>query len=173
MSGVSRTAAQLREAFDRSFAEAVRDETETNADFLAIRLGGEVHALRLAEIAHLLPLAALTRFPSPLAELLGVIGFRGAIVPVYDLRALLGHAVQEAPHWLVITEAEPVAFAFDAFDGHRRASRASCARRADTGTGTETTRRHVHELLHWDGQVRPVVSIASVLDTLKTLVQQA
>lgn len=169
MSGISSTAAQLRHAFDRSFAEAVRGETESKEDFLVIQLGGEEHALRLAEIAHLLPLATLTRFPSPLAELLGVIGFRGTVIPVYDLRALLGHAVQEAPHWLVIAEAAPLALAFDAFDGHRRASHASCARPAETGTA----RRHVQELLHMDEHVRPVVSIASVLDALKTLVQQA
>lgn len=169
MSGVSRTAAQLRQDFDHSFAEAVRSETEPKEDFLAIRLGGEEHTIRLDEIANLLPLAALTRFPGPLAELLGVIGFRGVIVPVYDLRALLGYAAQDMPNWLVITKAQPVALAFDAFDGHLRQSRASSARQADT----ETARRHVQELLRTGEHVRPVVSIASVLETINALVQQA
>jgi purine-binding chemotaxis protein CheW len=171
MSEMSRTAVQLRQDFDRSFAEPMYGESEAKEDFLAIRLGGEEHAIRLAEIANLLPLAALTRFPSPLAELLGVIGFRGAIVPVYDLRALLGYAVQEAPQWLVITEALPLALAFHAFDGHVRESRTSIARVAHTET--EPARRHVHELLRTGEQVRPIVSMTSVLETIKSLVQQA
>ena len=116
----SATAAQLRRAFDQSFAEAARTETAALVDFLAIRQGADPHALRLADIAHVLPLSTITRFPSQLPELLGVIGFRGAIVPVYDLRMLLGYVRQEPARWLVITAAWPLALAFDAFDGHVR-----------------------------------------------------
>jgi len=32
-------------------------------------------------------------------ELLGIMGFRGAMVPVYDLRALCGYAAGAAPRW--------------------------------------------------------------------------
>jgi purine-binding chemotaxis protein CheW len=167
LSTASRTAAQLRAAFDRSFAEAAHGQTEASDDFLAIRLGGEAHAVRLAEVAHLLPLTALTRLPSPLSVLLGVIGFRGAIVPVYDLRALLGHAAPEPPHWLTITQAEPVAFAFDAFDGHRRRPRSASVPRAHG----EPARQHVREVLCNGEQVWPIVSMASVLETVKAMVQ--
>ena len=165
----SATAAQLRRAFDQSFAEAALTETATLVDFLAIRLGADPHALRLADIAHVLPLSTITHFPSQLPELLGVIGFRGAIVPVYDLCMLLGYVRQEPARWLVITAAWPLALAFDAFDGHVRVPREASARR----TGTEHSRRHVQEVLHVNDTVRPVVSLASVLETIKASVQQA
>ena len=168
MTGASRTAAQLRQDFDRSFAEAVHGETEPQEDFLAIRLGGDAHVIRLTDIASLLPLRALTRFPSPLPQLLGITGLHGAIVPVYDLRALLGYAASDPPRWLVIAAARPVALAFDAFEGHLRLARGASAQRART----EPSRRHVHEVLRTGELVRPVVSTASVLETIKTMVQQ-
>ena len=82
MSNASRTAAQLRQDFDQSFAEAVHDQAEPREDFLAVRLGDDAHAIRLADITNLLQLTALTRIPSPVPELLGSAGFRGTVVPV-------------------------------------------------------------------------------------------
>jgi chemotaxis signal transduction protein len=168
--GPSTTAAQLRRAFDQSFAEAALTEAVALEDFLAIRLGADPHALRLVHIAHVLPLSTITRFPSPVAELMGVIGFRGAIVPVYDFRMLLGYARQEeSPGWLVIAAAWPLALAFDAFDGHLRVPREASARHASA----EHSRRHVQEVLHINDTVRPIVSLPSVIETIRTSVQLA
>lgn len=169
MSGASRTAAQLRQAFDRSFAEPLHGATEPQEDFLAIRLGGDAHAIRLVDIANLLPLIALTRFPSPVPELLGITGFRGVIVPVYDLGALLGYAAQEPPRWLVFAAAGPVALAFEAFEGHLRLARSARAPQH----GADSSPRHVQEVLRTSDQIRPVVSVASILETIKTMVQQS
>jgi chemotaxis signal transduction protein len=169
MSGESRTAAQLRQDFDRSFAEPPRGEIEPQEDFLAIRLGADAHAIRLADIGSLLPLTALTRLPSPVPELLGITGFRGAIIPVYELGALLGYAAQELPRWLVIAAAAPVGLAFDVFEGHLRLAREASASRH----GTESLRRHVQEVLRTSDRTRPVVSIASILEAIKTMVQQS
>jgi purine-binding chemotaxis protein CheW len=168
MSDASRTAAQLRQAFDQSFAEAVHTRTEPQEDFLAIRLGGDAHAIRLADVAHLLPLTSLTRFPSPVAELLGIIGFRGAIVPAYDLGALLGYAAQDRPRWLVIAAARPIALAFDTLEGHLRLTRGAGAQQRDA----EPSRRHVQEVLRANEQVRSVVAMVSILATIRTAVQQ-
>jgi chemotaxis signal transduction protein len=168
MSDTWRTAEQLRQDFDDAFAEAVHGETEPREDFLAIRLGGDAHAIRLADIASLLPLTVVARLPSPLPELLGITGLRGAIVPVYDLRALLGYDASDPPRWLVIAAAWPVALAFDTFEGHVRVARGASARRRPN----EPSRRHIHEVLRTPEQVRPVVSMTSILETIKTMVQQ-
>jgi len=168
MSNTSRTAAQLRHDFDSAFAEAAREATQAQEDFLAIRVGTDVHALRLADIAHLLPLTAWTPLPGPLPAMLGVMGFRGAIVPVYDLRLLLGYTAQEPPRWMVIVGEPPVALAFDAFEGHLRLARAAHVRQADG----EATRRHVRELLQTGEMTRPVVAMASLLEAITTMVKQ-
>ena len=169
MNGATRTAAQLRQDFDGSFAKPLHGETEPQEDFLAIRLGADAHAIRLADIANLLPLTALTRLPGPIPELLGITGFRGAIVPVYDLGALLGYAAQEQSRWLVIAAAGSVALAFDAFEGHLRLARSASAPQHST----ESSRRHVQEVLRTSDRVRPVVSVASILETIKTMAQQS
>jgi chemotaxis signal transduction protein len=165
------SAAQLRQEFDQAFARPVQAGAAPMEDHLAIRLRGDAHALRLDEVATLAPLGTLTRFPSPRPELLGVTGFRGAIVPVYDLRALLGYGAPDAPRWVVVAAAQPVALAFDVFEGHLRLPREARALEAPgqgRGPGAAAApRRHVHEVLHAQGGVRPLVSIASVLDTIR------
>lgn len=172
------SAAQLRHDFDQSFAQAPQEAPEAagSEDYLAIRLGADPHALRLAEIASLAPLAALTRVPGPCPELLGLIGSRGRLVPVYDLRALLGYAApalprqapggppgtQGLPRWQVVLAAQPVALAFDGFEGHLRLPRQAAA--ADSGQ----THRHVREVLHaGPAGVRPIVSLESVLEVIR------
>jgi len=168
MNNTSRTAAQLRHDFDSAFAEAAREATQAQDDFLAIRIGADTHALRLAEIVHLMNLTAWTPLPGPLPAMLGVIGFRGAIVPVYDLRLLLGYPAQEPPRWSVVVGDPPVALAFDAFEGHLRLAQAAHVRQADG----EAARRHVRELLHTGDMIRPVVAVASLLEAIKTMVKQ-
>jgi chemotaxis signal transduction protein len=61
----------------------------------------------------------VTALPGPLSALLGVAGFGGTIVPVYDLAALLGHAIADRPRWLVLAAGTPaLALAFHHLDGH-------------------------------------------------------
>ena len=83
-------AAELRAAFDRAFAGAVAHRRRGQAGFLAIRVGVERCAIRLSEIAGLFADRKITRVPAGEAALLGIAGFRGAIVPVYCLPTLLG-----------------------------------------------------------------------------------
>jgi purine-binding chemotaxis protein CheW len=110
-------AASLRAAFDRGFAEpaAVAGRAE---GFLAIRAGEHSRAVRLAEVAAIHADRRIVPLPSPSPSLLGLAGFRGAILPVYDLCALLGTSSPAPPRWLIVAAAAAVAFAFDAFDGH-------------------------------------------------------
>jgi purine-binding chemotaxis protein CheW len=121
---------ELRAAFDASFADPPREEVAGHDDLLAIRAGGRRYALRLTQAAGLFPDRPVTRLPGPVSALLGVAGFRGAIVPVYGLAAVFGIGGTAAavnndeagrPRWLVLAAGTPsVALAFDELDGHLR-----------------------------------------------------
>ena len=111
----------LRADFDRSFTEPARRYDTEHVELLAVRAGGRPYALRLSQTSGLFPDRQVTALPGPVAALLGIAGFGGAIVPVYDLAALLGHPAPERPRWLVLaTGAPPLALAFHALDGHVR-----------------------------------------------------
>ena len=157
------TAAALRQAFDRSFAEEPRAGTDAFDDWLAIRLRNDPHVLRLADIARLLPLRALTRYPSAAREWLGLAGVAGAVVPVYDLGMLLGYPAGAQPRWMVLCKVMPVALAFDVFDGQFRHPRDAAARPADAARS---------EVLRTPDRVRPVVAIASILETIRSQTQR-
>ncbi|TMH05963.1 MAG: chemotaxis protein CheW [Betaproteobacteria bacterium] len=135
---------------------------------LAIRLRGDPYALRLAGIAGLFADKPLTRLPGSAREFLGLAGFRGTVVPVYDLRALLGHGRTEAPRWLVVAAGAIVALAFDGFDGYLKLPP---ERIAPSAAGDACF--HVHELARpADGALRPLVNLGSVLMAIRQRVHQ-
>lgn len=109
-------ASELRDAFDRGFAEAPAPSAAARHELLRIELAGEPYAIALADIASLHIDQKIVPVPAHTPALLGVIAMRGAIVPVYDLRLLLGVAATRPPRWLAIAGAN--AFAFDHVVGH-------------------------------------------------------
>lgn len=125
--------AELRWTFDRSFAEPPPPRTAEVDDLLGIRVAGDPYAVRLSGISALFADRMTTPLPCSLPELLGVAGFRGAIIPVYDLATLLGYPASATPRWLVLTaELPPFALAFDTLDGHLRVA-ADAFARVDAG----------------------------------------
>lgn len=109
-------ASELRDAFDRGFAAAPAIDRGTGHQLLRIELAGEPYALVLAELSSLHVDLEIVPVPARTPALLGVIALRGAIVPAYDLRRLLGLAATRPPRWFVVVGAS--AFAFDQFTGH-------------------------------------------------------
>jgi len=160
---IENRAAELRTAFDRSFAEVVRAEGSERLDFLAVTIGADRYAIRLSEIAGLFADRKITPVPSRLGTLLGVAGFRGAIVPVHDLRALFGHSSPRAPRWLVLAAAMPVALAFDLFESHVRLAADEIVPRARERGSTDYVRHvaRMHDLS------RPIVDFTAVLRAIK------
>ncbi len=148
----------MRQAFDRTFAEPPRTELRETESFLAIRLGNDPYMIRLTETAGLFADRKVTRLPSPVAELRGVAGLRGAVLPVYDLAALLGYAAAPAARWLVVAKSAPVAFAFELFDGQLRIDLAEVV--SHDGS---SLRDHVREAVRTGDVVRPIVDLPSVL----------
>ena len=162
MSGLGERAVELRLAFDRGFAAPLRIEAAATQDLLAIRVSAEPYAIRLSEITGLFVDRKFTRVPGGNAALLGVAGFRGALVPVYSLRTLLGHPGTHAPRWLVIAAAAPVALAFEGFEGHLRAAGDAILPRQSPAQ----MRGYAAEFIRTESVVRPVLHLLSVIDAL-------
>jgi chemotaxis signal transduction protein len=167
--GLSYRAVELRQQFDRTFSQPRHIDTAVTEDFLAIRVESEPYAIRLSEIAGLFADKKITRVPGPIATLLGIGSFRGVIVPVYDLRALLGYPVTEAPRWLVMASAKPVALMFDAFEGHFRISPDEIVPQ----NAGERSRSHVRGFVHGHDRIRPIVHLATMLDAIGTPTTEA
>ena len=157
-----------REAFDQSFVRAPEDKAVELHDYLAIQAGGGRYALRLGEVAGLQALKSLTPCPSRRAELLGLGSFRGKVLPVYDLRVLLGTgAARERPAWWVAARDGPLGLAFDVFECHLRLPGDAIA-----GAGAADSRLFTGETLRSGEQLRPIVSIPSILQHVREIVRQ-
>lgn len=157
-------AAELRQAFDHSFAETPQSTGAPTEAFLAIGSGSDLYALRLTEISGLHVDKKIVPLPSESTDLLGLTSFRGALVPVYDLRELLGYSSASTPRWMVLLASKaPVAVAFEQFDGYFAATHDLIARDASVN------HRHPHitEAVRTAGLLRPVVSLASILESIK------
>jgi purine-binding chemotaxis protein CheW len=165
---ISGRAANLRRNFDRSFVEAQHFEPVATEDFLSIRLAGDSYVLRLAEIGGLFVDKKVTALPSSVAELKGVAGFRGVIVPVYDLAALLGYPPSGAARWMVMVAAARVALAFDAFDGHFRFAGGAVASHANSNS-----REHVRQIVRSKDRVHAVIHLPSIIAAIRNRVRAA
>jgi purine-binding chemotaxis protein CheW len=112
--------ALLRERFDSGFAEPPPSAAVEYEDLLGIALGAEQYRVRLREVEGLYLDRAVTPVPSALPHLLGVSDFRGELVAVYDLAALLGYPRAARTRYLLRSTRQAVAFAFERFLGHLR-----------------------------------------------------
>jgi chemotaxis signal transduction protein len=167
---VSDRLAGLREDFDRSFTEPARRHDVEHAELLAVRAGGRPYALRLSQTAGLYPDRPVTPLPGPLPALLGVAGFGGTIVPVYDLSALLGHPLPERPRWLVLaTGTPPLALAFHELDGHVRVPAASIL----AETGNQAAGDCLRGMVPLAGGTRPIVDLPAARAAVHALTGHA
>jgi chemotaxis signal transduction protein len=158
---MSDRALELRREFDRSFAEPAQTSVAETADFIAVRLGENTYALRMAEIGGLYADLAITPCPSPLPELLGLAGLRSALTPVYDLAALLGHSAS-AGRWLVLAKGGQAAFAFDAFEDHFRVGLEAVALQQEMDT-----QRYVTAAVRHREQALPVIDLPSLVAAIR------
>ncbi len=167
-SSAAERAIAMRRDFDRGFAVPVHFDMTATENLLAIKVGTQCCALRLSEISGLVAAKKITRIPGATAALLGIAGFRGTIVPVYSVRALLGTAGDSAasrtPRWLVTAAAEPVAFAFEGFEGQLRVMPDAIL---PWQSRTELT-CHAREFVQIENLVRPIIHLPSLLDAIKT-----
>lgn len=157
------TAVELRRAFDAGFADPPPAVSAMAEDLLGLGLAGDSYAVRLSEITGLFKDRHVTRLPSPLPDFLGVAGVQGSIIPVYDLRSLLGYPPTANPRWLLlILTPEPLGLAFDAFEGQFRVPRELIAA-ASAGSV-----RHVSQAVRTPDLLRHVIDVASVVEAVKS-----
>jgi chemotaxis signal transduction protein len=156
----------LRDDFDRSFAEPARSHDVEHVELLAIRAGGRPYAIRLSQTSGLHPDRPVTPLPGPLPALLGLAGFAGTAVPIYDLAALLGHPVTERPRWLVLATGRPaLGLAFHELDGHVRVDADAIVGEASGGT----VRGPVRGMVALPGSTRPIVDVGATRAAVHTL----
>jgi purine-binding chemotaxis protein CheW len=158
--------AELRRAFDRSFAEASESGVTPLEDLLEITIGATPYALRIAELSGLFADVRMTPLPTPVPELIGIAGFRGSVLPVYDLAAILGFPRARNPRWLAIAAARPVGLAFEQFDRHQRILRNDIVPQS---AGSRPL-RHVREMFPSGERIRAIVCVASVLEAITSRV---
>jgi purine-binding chemotaxis protein CheW len=111
--------AELREAFDRSFAVPVAQSAETGQTFLILGVGTARYAAALDGLLGIEHGRKIVPLPVRAAGLLGLAGFRGQLAPVFSLASLLGRPDgPERPAWMAFCKGPtPVAIAFDRFEG--------------------------------------------------------
>jgi purine-binding chemotaxis protein CheW len=160
MSGAaSQRAADLRVDFDRGFADAPQADTAQLHDLLVIQAGAQTCAVRLSEVAGIF--AGKTIIPVPGSEptLKGIAGFRGAILPVYDLGLMIGQPGAASPRWLAVAAASPIAFAFDRFERQLRIPASEFIAAGAQGG-------HMGEFVRSDVFSGPVLNLQSLLDAI-------
>ena len=145
------TAVALRRLFDDTFTVPAEMRADCSEDLLAIRVGSNPYALRLSEIAGLHADLKIVPVPTPAAQLLGIVGIRGTMAPIYDLAALLGYPPITGPRWIAFARAQQsVGFAFETFESHLRVAQ----------TSSDGSVRAA-------GLIRPIIHMASVVAMLK------
>lgn len=155
-------ALSLREEFDRSFSQSANEARSDHVDFLTVRIAGDRYALRLWEIQSLHAERNLVRVPSLLPELLGFLGFRGVLTPVYDLAQVLGYPGGLAARGLFVARSEqPIAFAFGEFESHLRV-RADRISQPEPGTRTSVEGLVSDE----DGSRLPLVNLPLLIENI-------
>jgi chemotaxis signal transduction protein len=154
---------EMRTAFDRSFAEPARTEQEPLQDFLAVQVGADPYAVRLADLTGLFADRPITRLASADPAFLGIAGVRGAVVPVYDLGAFLGYPPGEARRWLLLIGGGGLALAFESFEGYLRLPPTALVAQV----AQKRSQVFVGESLHAPGSVRAVVQVAAIYQAIE------
>lgn len=73
------------------------DEDAPPIDGVILRFAGARYAVEMASVAEVVPVPVLTRVPGGPAWLCGVVNWRGRVLPVVDLRPLVGAALSPLP----------------------------------------------------------------------------
>ena len=161
------TAAALRRVFDESFAAPAASRPERLEGLLAIRVGSDPYALRLSEISGLHVGVKIVPVPSPAAQLLGIVGIRGMMAPIYDLAALLRYPPAANPRWFIIARGpQPVGFAFETFESHLQVSQSSLANDDGENAGSGGAGQHTRGTVRVAGALRPIIHLPSVLEMM-------
>ena len=156
-------ATDLRRVFDEAFSAAPRGAPEETLDLLAVRIAGDPYGFDARGLASLAPCPRVVPVPSRRLGLVGLVGIRGTLVPVYSLDVLLGYepSHSRAP-WLALAGGpDPIALAFDELEGFLRANASD--------VHDLTSRQYVSATARTQGVTRMVVDTYGLVAALKAV----
>jgi len=158
--------AEARAEFDRAFASAAAPPAARREGALAVMVGADRYVLRVSELNGVFVDRPVTWIPANTKAFLGVAVLGTAVLPVWDLRVLLGYPAQGRPRWLASVGGWTVALAFDAYAGHLEPD-AGAFSAADPGAAAG---EQVREMVAWEGTLLPVLDVERVIRGIGSLV---
>ena len=155
----------LRKAFDEAFSSPPVVEDQDHEDILSVRIAGDPYGIRVCEMSGLVPRQPVTPVPSTVAALRGITAIRGAIIPVYSLGELLGYGEDhEQTRWVSLFGThEPIGLTFALLEGYVRIHRSDLC----IPGRSAVPRQHIYQVARIGDQVRPVLSLPSIAQTIK------
>ena len=166
-------AAQLRQAFDRTFALPTSGVSPEAEDLLTIRVAGDPYAIRLLDIVEIVTERRVVSVPAVTPDFLGLAGIRGGIVPVFGFSSILGYGSDSrAPRWMMICGSEqPIALAFSDFEGYLRLPASALHADENFGTAREHV-KYVNQVASTPDGVRAVISIPLIMASIRNRISQ-
>ena len=163
--GLERRSTELRTAFDHSFALPPPQETQEVDDLLAVRVSGDLYAIRLRDITGVVTRRTIVAVPAAAPGLLGVAGIRGDIVPVFSLSSFLGYGDDhEAPSWTVLCGGEhSIGLCFAELDGYLRLPKSAV--HADDVSRVE--KHYVTDVVATETGARPVIAVPLIITDIR------
>jgi chemotaxis signal transduction protein len=160
---ILRRLAEIRRAFDASFAKPAATGDEERRSVLSIRAGEGRFAVLISDLAGVEACPRIVKLPASLPGLLGLVGIRGRLFAAYDLAALAGHAGATGPRrWLLLCGGDlGVALLIDEIEALLRVAAAEIMQMAPPPPGASA--EHVRGLLRLGGALRGVIDVASIL----------
>jgi len=160
----SKTVADLRREFDNTFAAPLAGPREDRESLIALRVAGQAFAVRTLHVNGVAKRRRIVPLPSRVPGLLGITTLRGALLPVYDLAALLGlPAGAGEGTWLLLARNEtPIGLVFDEFEGQVEIERA-CLYESN-GSGE---RQHLRLVARIGSGHRAVIDIPGVVEEIR------
>lgn len=155
--------ATLQREFDEGFARPPRPAAHGVIALLAIRVGARPYALRVPDLGGTAADTRIVPVPSPRAALLGLSGFRGMVVPVFDLAVLLHEARPSvSPRWLALSSGhDPLGFAFSELEGHMQLADGDLHPTAHADTPW------IAEVIRTESGLRPVIKLSVLVELLR------
>lgn len=155
--------AELRRVFDLTFQQPYPLKTNDVEPMIAFRTAGVALAVKVQHITGVIKREVILPVPSIVPELLGVAVARGALVPVFNLAALLELPPSGEPQWFLLVNREtPIALAIDELEGRVEVERAHCY--VDE---TSSHRKHVHQLAKVGPMVRAVIDVPGLMQAIR------
>lgn len=155
LNALTDAAAEMRRAFDQTFAAPEPPPAGETDDFLMVRVGGRPYALRVLELVRIEGQRKVLSLPGSSPWLLGLASAQGKIVPVYSLELVLGlPATTAVKTWLAICGREvQFGLAFDVLEDYVRIPRSEIFGAAEP---------NAQQAIRAAGALWPIVSLTSV-----------